>query len=385
MNPYDRAPRRSATLRCWSVAALTALAGCTGCVEATTTPPVGRDARIVWSVDLPAAGDGVPVMLGDRVVVAGDSGIAAYSTADGTVVWRSRIRVRGSNRSFVVDGDVLFAAGVGAARAFDTRTGALLWERPMPQESSLDAADPVADARAVYVGTRDLRVLALSRETGEPLWDSAVPRNGWHESTRQIVAGLALSGDTVYAAVNRDLTPGKYESAVVVVAFDRNTGHELWRAQTSGTVTGTSAAPVLFGRLLIIGGARDGHSVAIDRFTGQEVWKQDLYGYVWSTPPLRDGRVYFGTQAGRLYAVDAASGRSIWETGLKGGSTYQEVCGDKLVVENTAVELFDRATGAPVGTKIQLAPHDFVSSGIAVSGNRAFFAGQQKLYAIRCD
>jgi outer membrane protein assembly factor BamB len=255
----------------------------------------------------------------------------------------------------------------------------------MPQDAALDATDAAADEKALYIGTRDLRVLALDRESGQPLWDVRVPRADWHASTRQSVAGIVTSGDTVYAAVNRDLTVGAFESAVVLIAFDRSTGRELWRYQTEGKETGTDAAPALAGTMLVVGGARDGHSVAVDRFTQREVWRRDLYGFVWETPAVQGGRIFLGTQAARLYALDSSTGQSVWETALEGGSTYQAVCGDKLVVENTAVELFDAATGKKSGRKIGLAPDDFVSSGIAVSGNRAFFAGQRKLYAIRCD
>ena len=102
-------------------------------------------------------------------------------------------------------------------------------------------------------------------------------------------------------------------------------------------------------------------------------------------PGHHDGRIYIGTQAAHLYALDPETGRSVWERSLLGGSSYVAVCGNKLVVENYQVEVFDVATGKQLGEKIRLAPGDFVSSGIAISGSRAFFAGQQKLYAISCD
>jgi outer membrane protein assembly factor BamB len=121
----------------------------------------------------------------------------------------------------------------------------------------------------------------------------------------------------------------------------------------------------------------------VDRFTEQEVWRRTLYRYVWGAPVAHEGRTYPGTQAVRLYALDAA-GATVWETKLEGGSKHLAVCGDKVVVENYQVELFDIASGQRIGTKIQLAPGDFASSGIAVTDGRAFFASQQKIYAIRC-
>lgn len=363
------------------LAALVLLSGCESCSVPTGPPEEIADTRVLWQVDTPARAEGEPAVAGDRIVMATDSGITAFRQSTGGVAWHAPTRdVRGTRRLLHRAGRV-FYAGVASAGAYDASTGALLWRLEFAREASPDDAWAAVDDRALYIGTRDRRILAIAPESGRALWDVRGDEASWLGGE---VGGVALSGDTVYAALNRLLTPNRYKMSVVMLALDRRTGRELWRSQTTDEFTG-GGAPVVAGRLLIGGGGTDGYTIAVDRFTGQEVWRRDLYGYVWGAPVSHGGRVYLGTQAARLYALDAATGKSVWETALEGGSTHVAVCGNKLVVENSQVELFDINSGKQIGSKIQLAPGSYVNSGIAVAGNQAFFAGQRKLYAVRCD
>jgi len=63
--------------------------------------------------------------------------------------------------------------------------------------------------------------------------------------------------------------------------------------------------------------------VALDVDTGQTVWSNMSLGGVLSTPAVYDGRLIFGGAQGRLHAVDAFTGRELWDLHLEpgGGST----------------------------------------------------------------
>lgn len=362
------------------IAALFLVAGCGECPPPTAAG-VEADARVLWSAPLPAAGEGVPVMAGERVVVATDSGLVAFAAATGEVAWRAHTQDVRALASLLYREGRVFYAGIAVAGAYHASSGGLVWRDSLSRDASPDYAHPAVDERAFYIGTRDRRVLALAQESGRVLWDVHSDDSTWLGGE---VSGVAVSGDTVYAAVTRLLTPNRYKLTVVLLALDRHSGRELWRTQSADEFT-AGGLPLVAGRLLVAGGGAGGTTFAVDRFTGREVWARDLYGYVWGPPVLHEQRLYVGTQAAHLYALDPGSGRSVWERALKGGSTHLAVCGGKLVVENYQVELFDLASGKQIGTKIQLAPGDFVSSGIAVADGRAFFAGQRTMYAIRCD
>ncbi|MBW3571740.1 MAG: PQQ-like beta-propeller repeat protein [Gemmatimonadetes bacterium] len=358
------------------------MVGLAGCVSpAGEADDGGADPRLLWQVQGFGQAQGEPVMAGDLVVVASDSGVAAYHKTTGAVAWRDANRdTRGSRRLLYYAGRV-FYAGVASAGAYDVSTGTLLWRREFTYASSPDYAQPAVDDGALYLGTRDRRIVALERESGRALWDVRGDDPSWIGGE---AGGVAVSGDTVYAAMNRMLTSNRYRLTVVIVALDRGSGRELWRSQSADEFT-AGGAPVVAGRLLVAGGGADGGTIAVDRFTGREAWNRDLYGYVWGAPVLAGERIYLGTQAARLYALDSSSGQVAWATPLEGGSTYLAQCGRSLVVENYQIEMFDRESGKQVGRKIALAPGDFVSSGIAVSDGAAFFSGQRDVYGIRCD
>ena len=50
-------------------------------------------------------------------------------------------------------------------------------------------------------------------------------------------------------------------------------------------------------------GSHDGHLYAVDTQTGQAKWKFKTGGAVYSSPAVADGVVYFGSNDGHLYAV----------------------------------------------------------------------------------
>src|SRR5688572_9069781 len=58
--------------------------------------------NVAWSVELPARGVSGPIVVGDRVIITGASGanqdrlqVAAYSTADGKLLWDRRFWATG--------------------------------------------------------------------------------------------------------------------------------------------------------------------------------------------------------------------------------------------------------------------------------------------------
>src|SRR5438874_13451131 len=51
---------------------------------------------------------------------------------------------------------------------------------------------------------------------------------------------------------------------------------------------------------------------------GQELWKFRTQGCVHSSPVInRDGMVFIGSDDGKLYSLDAKTGRKFWEFGME--------------------------------------------------------------------
>jgi outer membrane protein assembly factor BamB len=77
-------------------------------------------------------------------------------------------------------------------------------------------------------------------------------------------------------------------------------------------------------------------------------WQHKTVGGIESAPAMADGTVYVGTDRGRVYALDAATGRSDWVKVL-GGHLYSRpaVAGGVLYVSSTDDDIYalDAATG----------------------------------------
>ena len=97
----------------------------------------------------------------------------------------------------------------------------------------------------------------------------------------------------------------------------------LWTYKTAGPVK--SSAAVADGKVFI--GSDDKHLHCIDLKSGQKIWSLATEGEIESSPLVLDGMifktsaqgryygpmVYVGSADGRLYAVDAETGRVIWK------------------------------------------------------------------------
>ena len=153
-------------------------------------------------------------------------------------------------------------------------------------------AGPVVYGGIVYAAARSGDLYALDAFTGELIWD--------YSSDDWIDASPAVSSTTVYAA-GRD---GR------LYALDRLTGTLLWQAELS--------APSVSSPLYFDGRVYAGVSVpvrklkAFDAATGALLWEKQAVQPVESAPSTDGASIYYGSNSGRVYGVNAVSGADIW-------------------------------------------------------------------------
>ena len=82
----------------------------------------------------------------------------------------------------------------------------------------------------------------------------------------------------------------------------------LWRFKTGGAVK--SSAAIEGGRVFV--GSDDGRIYALSLTDGGKLWDYETGGAVESSPCVADGRVFAGSADGSLYCLDAASGKLQW-------------------------------------------------------------------------
>src|SRR5262245_23099114 len=81
-----------------------------------------------------------------------------------------------------------------------------------------------------------------------------------------------------------------------------------WQFKTGGTIV---SSPALANGVVYIGSS-DGALYAVDQKSGQQKWKTQTRGPVASSPAVADGLVFFLSYDGGLYCVDANSGDRKW-------------------------------------------------------------------------
>jgi outer membrane protein assembly factor BamB len=297
-------------------------------------------------------------------------GYAGPAVAQGRVYVTDRVLAPG-----VKDPDDPFArsnsAGTERVRCLDEATGKLVWEHSYPCTYQISypcgpRATPLVAGDKVYTLGAMGDLYCLDARTGKPVWSKNFPRDygapvpGWGFAAHPL-----LDGDRLICLV------GGNES--VVVAFDKDTGKEKWKAltveapseigyappmifQAGGTrqlivwhpegangldpETGkvywsqkfksrsnlTIATPRLSGDKLLLTSFYSGATLlqlVADKPTATIVWQSkgrgelpeqtDNLHSIMSTPVIKDGYVYGVCSYGELRCLRLADGKRIWQ------------------------------------------------------------------------
>ncbi|MEO1697280.1 MAG: PQQ-binding-like beta-propeller repeat protein [Planctomycetota bacterium] len=256
-----------------------------------------RDTGAVrWSFDVdgwlrssPSVADGL-VFFG-----ADDNRFYAVDAKTGKERWRFALGEGGEQASpAIVDGVVYFGAFDGHVYALRAETGALVWKRDV---GSGVLSSPTVSDGVVYSGTNGGAVVALDAATGEVRWRVQV-------SDEAVFSSPAVSEGRVLFT--------SYDGGVY--ALDARTGESLWRHAT-GAASFSSPAVDLG---VVYVGSNDDHLYALDAETGSVRWRTGLNGAVFSSPAVTDRSVYVGSSDGRLYALDRVDGAVRWSHAVGG-------------------------------------------------------------------
>jgi outer membrane protein assembly factor BamB len=246
-------------------------------------------AAIAWMTTCIGAEDWPEFRGRGRLGVWTETGIIDKFPSQGlSVLWRTPVRV-GFAGPAVADGRVFVLdymqtrrpKGTERALALDEKTGRILWTREWEVDYSGmqyaygPRATPTVDGDRVYVAGADGKLLCLDVATGAVRWQKdyvvdlgASPQSwGFHWG---FASAPIVDGDRLIALVG-----GRPNAAVV--AFDKMTGKEIWRALP---LTGDLGV----GQPIIItaGGTRQlivwlpTSLVSLDPVTGATFWEQPV-------------------------------------------------------------------------------------------------------------
>ena len=190
----------------------------------------------------------------------------------------------------------------GYIYALDPENGSVSergWRRPMGQSSNPaplvggPAYEPIN--RLVLVPSEDGNLYSYDAETGEPVWKPF------------------QTGDKIWstpAVGNLDGIPAVYFGSHDnhVYAISASDGKELWRFETGGVVAGK---PLLLDRM-VIAGSFDKRLYALDASDGTPLWQFEGGNWFWAGAVSNGDMIFAPSMDGRIYALDR-SGILRWE------------------------------------------------------------------------
>lgn len=214
-------------------------------------------------------------------------------------------------------------SGVSGDSQIPTRwssTENMLWKRELPGSGH---ASPIICGDKILLATADEQeqtqsVLAFDRETGTQLWSTDAHKSGLmkkHQKNSHASATLACDGEQAYAAFIND-------GGLHVTAIDLN-GEILWQTDVGpfNSEHGYGSAPVLFESLVIVNGDNLSGSfvAAVHRGSGKIVWRTRREGSgrhgSYATPivaELSGKPQLLLTGLGRTVSYDPRTGSEIW-------------------------------------------------------------------------
>jgi outer membrane protein assembly factor BamB len=251
-----------------------------------------------------------PVLDGQRVYVHfGSYGTACLDAHTGQVLWRNTEQQcdhsEGPGSSPVLYDDLLIfpcdGIDVQFVVALDKLKGQVVWKTNRsgkmsgaPQERKAFCTPLVvktAAGRNILVSPGAFHVWAYEPRTGKEIWRvttapcfSTVPRP---------VAGHGL----VY------LSTGYFRLSMLALrpdgSGDVTASHQAWKYSKR---VPANPSPLLVGAELYMF-SDNGFVTCLDALTGAEVWSQRLGGTFWSSPLSVDGRIYIGSEEGKIYVL----------------------------------------------------------------------------------
>lgn len=377
--------------------------------------------HIAWSVDIHGAGHSTPVIGNGRIwlTTATEDGAKQYvlcvDEKSGEIL-HDKLLFENANPeplsnsvntyaspSCVLEEDAVYVhfGSYGTAR-LDPRTAEVVWQRrDLPARHFRGpGSSPILVGELLVLtfdGVDQQYLTALNKETGKTVW-----RTDRSTDYGDLEPDGSIRGDGDFRKAYG--TPGVVEvggkpqivsvGSRAAFGYDAATGEELWTIRHRDF---NAAARVIFhGNLALVHTGSRGANLFGVRLTPQTrgditetehvVWNRTRGNAKLSSPVLYEGRVYFVTEKGVFYGLDAATGEELF-VGRIGGNFISTP-----IVANGLVYLCDehgRQTLAKAGESFEIVAKNRLGDGMrsspAAAHGALFLRTFKRLYRIASD
>ncbi len=274
--------------------------------------------QLLWKADI-GRGNGRkhritadPVVAGSRVFTVDSRALVSAHGLDGAPLWSTDITPSVEGRDDASgaglaygDGQLFVTSGFGLLAALDAETGAVRWTQFFDAAPS---GPPTVSGGLVFVATHDARLWAIETGRGRVRWSlDATPGDAG------VISGAA-------PAINGELVVAPFNSAEVRGLL-ASSGAGVWATTVAGTRAGQvyasvndiSADPVVAGGRVYVGSAA-GRMAALDADSGQQLWHA-ADGAI-SAVTVAGGALFAVTDKAELVRLNAADGTRVWAVEL---------------------------------------------------------------------
>ena len=331
------------------IAAALAASGCSVLKKGkkAATPVLGQRIAVLTSegdVEVDPATAALPMSLPDPVAntewtqSGGSASKSVGQVALGTALARaftvqagrgSSLTARLAAAPIAANGRVYTIDTLGAVRAFDARTGALVWASQTPDdrgnEASLYGGGIAYDNGRIYATNGLGYVAAMDERNGGIVWK--VRPGGPLRGAPTIASGALY-------VISQDNQ---------IYALNEADGSTNWSAAASVEIAGIfgSASPAA-GQGTVVAGFSSGELNAYRYENGRQVWQDALQrtsirtsvsslSDIDADPVIDNGQVFAVGQGGRMVALEITTGQRLWELNI-GGIDTPWVAGDWIFV-----------------------------------------------------
>lgn len=278
--------------------------------------------------------------------------------------------------NFVIDNTIAYAIDAnGRIHAVDLSSGDVLWKSNYKR--GITAAVGIS-AVALFAVDNKSRLVAFSRIDGEQLWRSDV--------NSEVLIPPVVAGNTVIVkTLNARL-----------VGFDHDTGEQRWsyRHEKTGLSLRGGSTP-LVARNFLFTGFEDGRLVAVDANTGKLLWdvpvgkssgRDEILRLTdIDAQPVIDGDNLFVTAfQRRTMALDIVGGRILWSRPVSSYIDFEIDTQALYIIDvSNKIIALDRRSGNALWVQEEL--DNLLLTSIAKLGNRLILTDEDNLYTLNRD
>ncbi len=208
------------------------------------------------------------------LVATRDAHVIAVDAATRTQLWRTRVPTEVLAKPAIYDNTAIVRTVDGKILSLDLQSGKIRWQyqRAIPDLTIRGAGEPVIARDRIFAGLDDGRLIAISPDNGEIIWDIALAVPTGRSEIQRLVdidGDAELYGRVLYAA--------SFQGRVAAIDVER--GQFLW-ARDFSTHTG-----VTLDEKVLYSSDENGNIWALDRLNGATIWKQEKLAYRSLTRP----------------------------------------------------------------------------------------------------